>query len=49
MSKNRIYVTFTDDELKTIERESERLGLTKSAYVHMIYKQAISFAASLKL
>lgn len=38
----RVYVTFTKDELEAIEREADKLGLTKSAYVHMVYKQALS-------
>ena len=40
MTNNRVHVTFTKDELEVIQRESEKLGLTKSAYVHMVYRQA---------
>lgn len=40
--KPRLYVTFTKDEMAEIESNAKALGLSKSAYVRLVYKQSIA-------
>lgn len=35
-NKNKIGITLTDNTYEKLQRESERLGLSKSAYISMI-------------